>query len=106
MGHAETVREITFEELQSIVAPIAERYGVIRVCLFGFRARGDSSKKSDFDFCVTVPAECDLMDLGGFLYDLKDALGADVDIVCEDDAQKKPALMEEILRDKRVVFEA
>jgi predicted nucleotidyltransferase len=93
-------------KLRDIVVPIAEKHGVIRVYLFGSRARGDGTDDSDFDFCITVPEQFDLMDIGGFLYDLKDALGAEVDIVCEDDAQKKPSLMEEIVRDRKILFEA
>jgi len=106
MGLAESEYGITFEELQTIVAPIARKYGMIRVYLFGSRARSDNKERSDFDFCVIAPEECDLMDLGGFLYDLRDALGTEVDIVCEEDAQKRPAFMEEVLRDRRIVFEA
>ncbi|MBR6204704.1 MAG: nucleotidyltransferase domain-containing protein [Candidatus Methanomethylophilaceae archaeon] len=43
------VREYTFEELCQIVGDIAARYGMIRVYLFGSRARGDNSEGSDYD---------------------------------------------------------
>ena len=99
--------EITFEELCGIVAPIAREHGVKRVCLFGSRARGDSNKGSDFDFCIDVPKEATLMDVGGFYYDIKEALGTDdIDMVCEDEIEDRPHFLEEVLRDRRVVFEA
>ncbi|MDR2698771.1 MAG: nucleotidyltransferase domain-containing protein [Candidatus Methanoplasma sp.] len=54
MGHNDTVRSLSFGELRGIVAPIAKKYGMIRVYLFGSRARGDNNEESDFDFCVVI----------------------------------------------------
>jgi len=98
--------EMTFEELCDVVAPIAAEHKVRRMYLFGSRARGDNRKDSDFDFCIETPEGFSLFDLGGLMYDLKDALGADVDLVSEDSISKKPNLMEEIIRDRKLVFEA
>ena len=103
---ADSDKEVSIEELCGIVAPIASGHGIIRVYLFGSRARGDHHKGSDFDFCIAVPKEYDLMDIGGFLYDLQEALGTEVNLVCEDNAAKKPSLMEEIMRDRKIIFEA
>jgi predicted nucleotidyltransferase len=97
---------ISFEELCDIVAPIAKEHGIIRVYLFGSRARGDNSKDSDYDFCIVVPKEFDLMDIGGFYYDLREAIGTDISMVCEDEIQKRPSFMEEVLRDRQIIFEA
>jgi predicted nucleotidyltransferase len=94
------------EDLQKIVAPIAKKHGIIRVYLFGSRARGDDDENSDFDFCIVAPKEYGLMKLGSFLSDLSDALKVGVDIVCEEDVQERPHFMEEVLRDRKVVFEA
>jgi predicted nucleotidyltransferase len=99
-------RSFSFEELQRAVEPIARRYGMIRVYLFGSRARGDNRKDSDFDFCVVAPKGCSLMKMGSFLYDLRDALGTEVDIVSEEGLQSRPCFMEEVLRDRKIVFEA
>ena len=52
-----------------------------------------------------IPEEFDLFDIGSFLYDLKEAIGDDIDLVWEDNAMKKPILMEEILRDGKIIFE-
>lgn len=106
MGQSATNRGLTFVELCDIVRPIAKEHGIIRMYLFGSRARGDYDGNSDYDFCIVVPEEYDLFDLGGILYALRDALGSEVDIVCEDDVRKKSYLEEEILRDRRIVFEA
>jgi predicted nucleotidyltransferase len=106
MGETDIRGELSFEELCGIVAPIAKEHGVIRVYLFGSRARGDNLEDSDFDFFIAVPKEFDLMDIGGFYCDLKEAIGTNVDMVWEDNMQKRPLVMEEILRDRKLVFEA
>ncbi|MDR2698762.1 MAG: nucleotidyltransferase domain-containing protein [Candidatus Methanoplasma sp.] len=99
-------RDLSIEELHEVVAPIAVEHGVLRIYLFGSRARGDNDKNSDYDFCIDVPKEYDLFDLGGILYDLQEALCIKVDLVCEDEIYTKPSLMEEILRDRKILFEA
>jgi predicted nucleotidyltransferase len=106
MDRTDASREISLKELREIVAPIAIDHGIICVYLFGSRARGDNHKDSDFDFCIVIPKEYDLFDIGSFQYDLKEALGTDVNLVWEDNVVKKPLLMEEILRDRKIVFEA
>ena len=40
------------EELKQIVAPIADKYGLEAVYLFGSQARGDAKPNSDYDFFV------------------------------------------------------
>jgi predicted nucleotidyltransferase len=92
-------------DIRGIVGPIAVRHGVNRVYLFGPRARGDNRADSDFDFCIDVPKSFDLMDIGGLMGDLKDALGGEVDLLCEDDMHEKPHLMKEVLRDRKIIFE-
>jgi len=98
--------EMTFEELVRTVAPIASKHGVTRMSLFGSRARGDNGKDSDFDFCIDSPQDFGYMKMGGLLYDLKEALNANVDLVCESDLEERSHLKEEILRDRKIVFEA
>ena len=99
------VNGLTFEEIKKIVAPIAVKHGVNRIYLFGSRAREDGDENSDYDFCITVPKRFDLMDIGSLMSDLEDTLGKRVDIVCEDNLHKRPCLMEEVLRDRRILFE-
>ena len=98
--------EFTFEELQKIVAPIAKKHGMIRVYLFGSRARGDNKAGSDYDFCISAPKGYGLFKIGSFLSDLKDALGDEVDIVSEDAVFKSQYFREEMIHDRRTVFEA
>jgi predicted nucleotidyltransferase len=105
MKQTKTANGLTFEELCEIVAPIAVKRGMLRVYLFGSRARGDNRDDSDYDFCILAPKEYGLIKIGSFRCDLIDTLGTEVDVVCEEGAQNRPHFMEEMLRDRRVVFE-
>ena len=96
--------EYTFEELCQIVGDIAARYGMIRVYLFGSRARGDSSEGSDYDFCVLTPDDYGLFEVGGFYADLRDALGTEIDVVCEESLTGD--FSKQVLRDRRLLYEA
>jgi len=106
MEPAKDVQELTFEELREIVVPIAKKHGMLRVYLFGSRARGDNRNDSDYDFCILAPKGYGLFKIGSFLYDLEDALGAEVDIISEEGTTRNGAFVEEMLRDRKIVFEA
>ena len=98
------VKEYTFEELCQIVGAIAAEYGILRVYLFGSRARGDNTEDSDYDFCVVTSDDCDLFELGGFFADLRDALGVEIDLVCQESLRDD--FSREVLRDRRLLYEA
>lgn len=98
------MREYTIEELRRIVEPIAESYGMRQVYLFGSRARGDNREDSDYDFCVVTSDDCDLFELGGFFAELRDALGVEIDLVCQESLRDD--FSREVLRDRRLLYEA
>ena len=74
-------RIYTLNEIKSIIAPIASRYSVDRVYLFGSYARGDADENSDIDLCVDAVAIKGLFALGGLYADLVDALGKELDLI-------------------------
>ena len=98
------VKKYTFEELCQIVGAVAARHGMIRVYLFGSRARGDNTEGSDYDFCILTPDDYGLFEVGGFYADLRDALGTDIDVVCEESLRND--FSREVLRDRRLLYEA
>lgn len=100
--HAEG--EPDFDELCHIVGGIAHKYGILRVYLFGSRARGTAGPGSDYDLCVLLGKDASLLDMGGFLMDCRDELGHDVDVVSE--TAVRPALYNAIHRDRRLLYEA
>jgi len=99
------VRGHSFEEVRKIVGPVAARYGVEKVYLFGSRARGDEHEGSDYDFFIIPGKLRGLIGLSGLTSALMDALGAGVDIVPDGSVMNKD-LSKEISRDRRLVYEA
>ena len=76
-----THKRHSIEELKRIVRPLAEKYGVDKVYLFGSMARGDHKENSDYDFCIELGKIQDLFTLAGFFGDLKDAVEHEIDLV-------------------------
>lgn len=70
------------EKKEEILA-LAGRYGAYNVRIFGSAARGQAEDDSDIDFLVDLEPDRSLFDLGGFLMELQDLLGARVDILTE-----------------------
>ena len=99
-----TERQYSIEELSEIVAPIARKYKVGRIYLFGSRARGDNNENSDFDFCIDSKNMEGLTKLCGFLCDLEDALGKEVDIVSE--GYITDGFAKEVYKDGKLIYES
>lgn len=70
------------EEIAERVRPIAERYGVGRVYLFGSYARGEATEESDIDLLVDAENVRGL-EFFGLWGDLEDALEKKLDLVTE-----------------------
>ena len=71
----------SIDELRAIVAPVAEKYGVEKVYLFGSVARGDNDENSDYDFCIERGRIDCIFTLSGFFRDLREAVGCEIDLV-------------------------
>ena len=76
----------TLEEIAQRVRPVAERYHLRAVYVFGSYARGEARENSDVDLLVdTSGAEItSLLQLGGLYTDLEDALGKEISLVTLD----------------------
>ena len=96
--------DLDFDALCSIVEPIAKKYGMLRVSIFGSRARGDYRDDSDYDFCVLPPRGMGLFAMGGFYGDLADAIGMKIDVVSENGVRNDFA--DRISKDLKVLYEA
>lgn len=71
----------TLDEIRSIAAPIARRYGIAALYLFGSYARGDATPQSDLDFRVDRGQVIDLLALGGLYSDLEDTFQKNLDVL-------------------------
>ncbi len=72
----------TIEEITRRVTPVAQKYGLAAVYLFGSYARGDATADSDVDLLVDLTGSTVRGFLLGALYnDLEEALGIGIDLV-------------------------
>ena len=70
--------------LQPQIAALCQQYGVLRLSLFGSRARGDARPDSDYDFVVKFgshPSMTMLHQYMDFYHDLKTLLNREVHLM-------------------------
>ena len=93
----------TIAELQSLIHPVAERYGVARVLLFGSYARGDAELGSDIDLRIDNGAIKDYFELSGFHQELEDALSGTVDVLTTGSLEEK--FLSRIAKEEVLLYE-
>ena len=71
----------TLDEIKAIAAPIAMRYGVDALYLFGSYARGEATAESDLDFRVERGRIRTLFELGGLYSDLSEQFQKKLDLL-------------------------
>jgi len=88
-----SVKKYTIEEIKTIVEPIARKYGVERVYLFGSYARDDITENSDVDLRVDKGSLKGMFALCGLYTEIEEALQMKVDVLTtgslEDDFLRK-----------------
>ena len=94
----------TISEITQIVTPIASRYGVASVWLFGSYARGEATAESDVDLLIDGGAVHSLYQLTAFRLDLEDALQKSVDIVTI--GNQDQVFVQRIRADEVILYEA
>lgn len=92
--------------LRQKVLPIAKKYGLEAVYLFGSRARGENTETSDYDFFVKRGKLRGMFQLSGLFTDLQESLQSEVDIVLDPEGVGHLAdyMVEEIERDKVLIY--
>lgn len=71
----------TIEEIKEKATPIAQKYGVDSMSLFGSYARGEAREDSDLDFFIDRGDIKGLLDYTGFVQDLEEIFKCHVDVV-------------------------
>ena len=72
----------TLDEIRSIITPIAQKYNLSAVYLFGSYARGTAREDSDLDLLVDLSGQTDLLQTFTLLYDdLTEAFRKPIDLV-------------------------
>ena len=74
-------KRYSVEELKEIIAPIAEKYHISKVYLFGSFARGDYNELSDVDLRIEKGELKGMFALCGFYTEVEEALQLKVDVL-------------------------
>lgn len=78
-----------YERIGHIISPIAEKFGVERVSLFGSRAKGNFTDRSDYDFLISKGEIKSLFTYSAFINALEEAFGTHVDVVTDTSSDQK-----------------
>lgn len=97
-------RIYSISEIAELITPIAKRYGVASVWLFGSYARGEATQTSDVDLLIDHGKIQTLFELTAFRLDCENALRKPVDVVTLDAVS--PRLSRSIQRDEVMIFDA
>ena len=81
----------TIDEIRNIIKPIAEKYCLPAVYLFGSYARGTANEHSDVDLLVDTTGTRlkTLFTLGALYNDLEEALGKKIDLITVNSLQQR-----------------
>lgn len=102
----------TLDEIARRIRPVAERYRLRAVYVFGSYARGEAGEDSDVDLLVDTDGANlkTLFALGGLYSDLEDALEKELSLVTVDSLEQ-PCRMESdiyfrenVTRDRRKIY--
>lgn len=93
-----TINQLLHEKRDDI-QQIAARHGVVRMCVFGSVARGETTPESDVDLLVDTGPVTSAWFPAGLILDLEALLGRRVDIVTE--RALRPDLRDYVLREAR-----
>ena len=98
-------------ELKRIIEPIASKYAIPVVYLFGSYARGEATDSSDVDILIDREGSAirGLFDLGALYNDLNEMLAKPVDLVTTDsivqqEAQRRTPWFAKTLEQERIVI--
>lgn len=74
---------LSVEELKRRIAPVAEKYGLCSVYLFGSYARGEATETSDVDILIDRAGSRirGMFDMGGLYDELRVGIGKDIDLI-------------------------
>jgi len=97
-------RIYSIDEIKRIVIPIARKYDVDRVSIFGSYARGEANNVSDLDFVVDKGRLRGLK-FAGMLGDLQDGFEKKVDLLTSSSLTEDNGFKRRIEKDMVVIYE-
>ena len=101
----------TIEDLKIKITPIAKKYNITTVYIFGSYARGDASEESDVDIMIKREgSKIHGLIMGALYEDLFESIGKDVDLLTEESLEqhetkiKTPWLYENIIKRRLKIY--
>jgi len=94
-------RTYTIDEIKTISVPVAQKYGVKKLALFGSYARGEQKEQSDIDFLIDK-GKIQGWEFFGFINALEDNLGVHVDVMTYDSLRE--SLVADSINDEVVLY--
>jgi predicted nucleotidyltransferase len=92
----------TLEDIRKIAVPIARKYGVGKMAVFGSYARGEQTEKSDLDFVVDK-GKIRGLQFYGFIDALENALNKSVDVLTYEQLPDT-LFMDDVLKEQVVIY--
>ncbi len=92
----------SIEDLKEIIVPIAEKYHISKVYLFGSFARGDFNEQSDIDLRIEKGELKGMFALCGFYTEVEEALQMKVDILTTGSLEED--FLKEIEKDEVMLY--
>ncbi len=92
----------TLDEIKSIADPIARRYNIAALYLFGSYARGEATPGSDLDFRVDRGGMTDYLELGGLYSDLESGFDKKLDVLTTQ--MLSPAFLNRIRNEEVLIY--
>ena len=102
----------TQDQIRQMIAPIAEKYHLKAVFLFGSYARGDATESSDVDLLVDTTGTSLKSLLGALYCDLEAALEKPIDLVTVSTLEQKAQMPSEaqfretVIRERVNIYDA
>lgn len=94
---------LTFENITDIVRPIAKKYGIERIYLFGSYAREEASADSDLDFLVFGGKDFRATLIFAFAEELRKNFRKDVDVFEISEINKNSGFYNTIMKERRLI---
>ena len=92
----------TIEEIKAKAIPIAKKYGVKKLSLFGSYARGEANSKSDLDFIYDDINSKEMFAYFRLIQDLENEFKCHIDLVSNEISDK--AFLSEIKNDEVILY--